>query len=292
MAKTSVPEIKDESLPLAVIRIMACPRLRGAALKCVISIFRNFFTLQYRAALLPGLIPVNQVDHPLDEKIPFRPGHVAVYLDFVAFWIRCLGFLLRVYGDKAHEPVRDFIASMDGLYAFAAEVYKKNLSTTRRPFYLARPRFALIHAVDPHLMCVPSLHVMVVIRTYTAFRAMIAGLGGAETWAARTEEIYRGALAITEAVLYVKQHSVNCISAAMYAMSRFDGPEKNRDGLFPPAEAECFVSELFKTGLAPGEGENVRRYILDLYKRFLSRGEKAPSWKEPLLEFLRELPRK
>ena len=141
-------------------------------------------------------------------------------------------------------------------------------------------------------MCVPSLHVMVVIRTYTAFRAMIAALGDAETWVSQTEEIYRGALAITEAVLYVKQHSVNCISAAMYAMSRFDEPDKNRDGLFPPAEAEGFVLELFKTGLAPGDGETVRRYILDLYQRFLLRGEKALSWKEPLLEFLRELPRK
>ena len=177
--------VADESVPATFIRILGKPYLRATALRCVASIFRYFFFQQYRAAFLPGRIPVSRADHPLDRKIPFLPGKVNIYLDFVAFWVRSLGFLLRNCGRGAQEPVRNFMETMGGLYAFAAEVYGKNLSTTNRPFYIGRPRFLLIHAVDPHLMCIPSLHVMVVIRTYTLFREMLKTLGEEERFAAQ-----------------------------------------------------------------------------------------------------------
>jgi hypothetical protein len=283
--KKAVDKIAKESVPLTVFRILGSPYLRVTALRCMASIFRNFFFLQYRAALSPGLIPVTNVDHPLDLKIPFLPGKVNVYLDFIAFWVRCLGFLFRHCGRKALEPVRNFIESMGQVYAFAAEVYRVNLSTTDRPFYLKRLRFLIIHAVDPHLMCIPSLHVMIVIRAYTLFREIIKTLGLEERLAAQTEELRRGALAITEAVLYIKQHSVNCISAAMYAMSRFDPFDP---GLFPPAEAERFASEIFKKeeSITKEDGDEIRGYILALYRRFLDEGEKSEDWKKPLLNFL------
>jgi len=284
----SLEKISKESVPLTVFRILASPYLRITALQSTAAIFRNFFFLQYRAAFSPGLIPVTRVDHPLDLKIPFLPAKVNTYLDFIAFWVRCLGFLLRQCGRKALEPVRNFIEGMGRLYAFAAEVYRVNLSTTDRPFYIKRPRFLLIHAVDPHLMCIPSLHVMVVIRTYTLFKEIMKTLRLEDRFAAQTEELRRGALAITEAVLYVKQHSVNCISAAMYAMSMFGA------GLFPPAEAERFVSEIFieKESLSKEDGDEIRAYILALYRRFLDEGEKSEDWKKPLLDFLKELPKK
>jgi hypothetical protein len=286
--QTTLDKIAKESVPLAFFRVMGSPRLRVTGLHCIASIFRNFFFLQYRAALSPGLIPVTRVDHPLDFKIPFVPGKVNVYLDFVAFWVRTLGFLLRQYGRKALEPVRNFIESMGQVYAFAAEVYRKNLSTTDRPFYIKRPRFFLIHAADPHLMCIPSLHVMVVIRTYTLFEDIIKTLGDEKRFAAQAEELRRGALAITASVLYIKQHSVNCVSAAMYAISRFD------PRLFPPAEAERFALDLFREGkdLSKEDEEEIREFILALYRRFLAEGENRRDWTEPLFAFLKELPRK
>jgi hypothetical protein len=129
---------------------------------------------------------------------------------------------------------------------------------------------------------------MVVIRTYTLFREIIKTLKLGGRFAAQAEELRRGALAITEAVLYVKQHSVNCISAAMYAMSRFDS------GLFPQAEAERFASEIFIKGesLSKEDGDEIRGYILALYRRFLDEGERSEDWKKPLLDFLKELPKK
>lgn len=278
-------KLANESLPLTFIRVMSRPHLRGAALRCIAAIFRHFFFLQHWAAFLPGRIPVSQVDHPLDSKIPFLPGKVNIYLDFVSFWIRSIGFLLRNCGRRSHEQVRNFIETMGGLYKYAAEVYSKNLSTTVRPFYIGRPRFLLIHAVDPHLMCIPSLHVMVVVRTYTLFREMLKSLGEEKRFAAQAEELRRGALAITEAVLYIKQHSVNCIPAAMYAMTRYDF------SLFPLDEAERFASGIFRGAKRPNDedGDEIREHIISMYRRFMAEGEvSGPSedWKKPLLDFL------
>ncbi|MCL2319423.1 MAG: hypothetical protein FWC45_05005, partial [Treponema sp.] len=148
-------------------------------------------------------------------------------------------------------------------------------------FYIAHPRFLLIHMVDPHLMCIPSLHVMLVIRTYTLFGEIIKTLGEDRRLAPQAAELRRGALAITEAVLYVKQHSVNCISAAMYAMTAFDA------GLFPPDEAERFVSGLFVTDLPKEDATEIQQHIITLYRRFLSHGEKAATWTDPLIDFLK-----
>ena len=305
--------VYDCSILYTFFKAFTVRALRSVTIRCIKSIFYNFFFRQYRAALLPGRVPVSKVDHPLDLKIPFVPAWVTIYLDFVTFWIRMLSFLLRMYGRKVYGEARDFIVSMGRLYAFAAESYGKNFSTTDRPFYIARPRFFLIHLVDPHLMCIPSLHVMVVIRTYTKFAAILRSLGEAEKRAAQIEEIKRGALAIAQAILFVKQHSVNCISAALYAMTCFDGE------LFPPEEAEAFVDLLFgppettrpkkrlpnygvrpcaspKTKLPAEDIVELKAHIIGLYRNFLAEGKALgvvsaeKGWEKPLLRFLKMSP--
>ena len=283
-----IEQIAKESVPLTFIRVLSKPYLRTTGLRCIASIIRYFFLLQYRSAFLPGRIPVSKVDHPLDKKIPFLPGKVNIYIDFVAFWLRTVGFLLRRFGRRAMEPVRHFLESMGQLYAFAAEVYAKNLSTTERPFYIKRPKFLVIHLIDPHLMCIPSLHVMIVILTYTLFTEILGSLGEEKNLAAQAEELRLGALAITEAVLYVKQHSVNCIPAAMYAMTKFN------TRLFPPDEAERFASGIFQDVDLPGkaEADEIREYVLALYRRFLAQSSAlkgGEDWKKPLLDFLTNL---
>jgi len=226
-----------------------------------------------------------------------------------------LSFLLRSFGRRSFGPVKEFIVSMGRLYVFAAETYSKNFSTTKRPFYIARPRFFLIHLVDPHLMCVPSLHVMVVMWTYVRFAAILRSMGEAERYKAHIEEMKQGALAITRAILFVKQHSVNCIPAALYAISRFS-PEQ-----FSQEDVENFANLLFTgeknskpeysvrqkcrrhfcrvhPGSAPAteipaaDAAEITAHIIDLYRRFLTEGKTAKSWEEPLLNFMKRCPGK
>jgi len=241
----------------------------------------------------------------LDNKIPFDPSWVKIYIDFVSFWIRMISFFLRCYGRKAYKPAKEIILSIGELYKMASVVYKKNLSTTKRPFYIARPHFLLIHLVDPHLMCVPSLHIMVAVFTYRIFEKTARQFADEKNLKEQIDEMKYGALAISQSVLYVKQHSVNCIPAALYAMTCYC-PE-----LFPPEEAENFTKMLFSPvpasinvkinyafhpdfssslKICETDQAQIKKYILDLYRRFLKERETSKSWEDPILKFLCELP--
>jgi hypothetical protein len=139
--------------------------------------------------------------------------------------------------------------------------------------------------------------VLVVIYTYTKFAAILRNLGDEETYAPRLAELKKGALNITEVILYVKQHSINCVAATMYAMTCFDAE------LFPPSEAEDFVSRLFAEPdlerslpsaqklpkIDPQDGEIIRNHIGTLYRRFLSERSDTESWDMPLIRFLQPL---
>jgi Lhr-like helicase len=113
---------------------------------------------------------------------------------------------------------------------------------------------------------------------------LVPRLGITDGGAAQIEEMRQGALLITRAILFVKQHSVNCIPAALYAMTRFN------PGLFPPEEAERFIPGIFSDAKTPNaeDVEEIHNHILSLYRRFLAEGEKASDWKEPLLNFLKK----
>jgi len=301
--------VYDESVVYAFYKTLAVPNIRPIALRCIGAIIFNFFLRQFHAAFLPGRAPISKVDHPLDVKIPFKPVWVSVYIDFVPFWIRMLTFFLHQYGRKAHKAVMDFMSSMGKLYIFAADIYTKNFSTTKRPFYISTPRFFTIHLLDPHLMCIPSLHVMIAIRTYTKFRHIMQTMGEEIKYAPQIEEMRQGALNISRAILYIKQHSINCISAALYAIICFE-PE-----LFTQEDAEAFAKEMFNpkklaaradekkqvnhvvrpenaplNSIKADDALEIQEHIINLFRRFMSEKDDNKYWGEPLLKFLKEMP--
>ena len=278
-----------------MLAILIHPSLLTRGLRCIRIILTRFFLFQYRSALFPRL-PVSGVEHPLDNLVPFNPRFIRIYLDFVAFWIRIVGFLSIGHGKEGKKLAADFIGSITELYNFAFQIYRKNLSTTNRPNY-KKKQFFLVHLVDPNLMCIPSLHVMLVVHSYTAFRGCLKKLGEEDT-GELAKKVYQGALTITEAVLYVKQHSVNCIAAALYAMSRFD------PALFNIDDAESFICNLFKGDesavppeylphykiplVHPENAVKLRNHMSDLYRFFLEK--ESNDWTLPLLDFLKTLP--
>jgi hypothetical protein len=264
---------------------MGDPYFRPSGKACIKSAITNFFGLQYWMALHKKRTPVFAVDHPLDAHIPFTPEKVKVYLNFTHFWVQLLGSLLHCYGRAVYAPVKNFVATIGNLYQYATAVYKQALSTTKRPWYFRKLRFIPIHLLDPHLFCIPSLHVMIVISTYTQFRVIARQLNDEERLSGDIAAVYAGAVAITESVLYIKQHSINCIAAAMYAMSRFN------EELFPREEALRFAGDLFAGGDLPDtDRDAIVTHIIQLYTQFCRDGHSAPNWEQPLLDFLHTFP--
>jgi len=152
-------------------------------------------------------------------------------------------------------------------------------------------------------MCIPSLHVMVVIYTYTTFAKIAKSYGEEDKLKEQVLEMKYGALAIVQAILYVKQHSINCVAAALYAMNCYS------NDLFPPEEADDFMNLLFspipdfcelhtktihpsaapKTKLPVTVQNEIKEYILMLFRRFISERKSFESWDEPLLRFLKSV---
>ncbi|MDR1469715.1 MAG: hypothetical protein LBT00_10525 [Spirochaetaceae bacterium] len=248
---------------------------------------KNFFRLQRRAHRQPGLVPVANVDHPLDEAIPFRPGWAMIYHDFSAFWVRTAACLARSVSPLAAS---DFIDSVGTLYVAAAEVYFRHLSTTTRPRYFGNIGCIVIQLFDPHLFCVPSLHVLVCVHTWIKARHLLEKHGISHTEKAYIEKLFRRAVLITESILYMKQHSVNCIPAALYAMHCFE------PALFTRKETQAFTQALFadeRNAEIPHETrEHIRLHIETICAAFMREREHLLSignddWTIPLITFLK-----
>jgi len=264
------------------------PSLAAHALLVVIEAFRSFFLPQFENALLRRR-PVVNVDHPLDESIAFDPGYMKKYMEFIRLWMGSFYRLGSVYGYRIVPELLDYVDSIRSLYAEAGSVYKTVHTTTTRPSKNINLRFALIHALDPHLDCVPSLHVILVLANWLMSSEITARLGaeGAkgfdqarlELWA---ESLYAEALAITESVLFVKQHSVNCVGASLYYL-------KLRFPAFGDAQARAFVDSLFAShnGSLP-TAQKLRDVILEVCDKMEKSHRQRPElgWRAPILEFI------
>lgn len=284
MHNRSVPTTRRQSVLLVLVNTVFHRASLAALLRYARTVMRDFFFLQFSVKFGFKKIVVLNVDHPLDRTVPFRPEKVGVYLDFVAFWVRPLGYIKRRFGGKVAALYTErFLRLVDLCYRDAAQVYRFRMTTTKRPRYY-RGHFLTIHLFDPHLLCVPSLHVIIVVLAYTFYRRAFAELGlPEEERAALDAELYAGAVSIAETVLYIKQHSVNCIPAALYAMTRIT-PED-----VTPTEVVRFIGSLFAGSdslVAPEDARRVREHISDLYEELFLEGCHDSGWIVPLQRWL------
>ncbi len=252
--------------------------------KCFATILKEFFFLQYFEKFHILHIPIVHVDHPLDKKIPFTPEKVKIYLDFINLWVRPLAMLVKKFGFwHASRLTKQWMLRFRKLYQCCGKIYHFRLTTTDRPKYKEMREFRQIHALDPHFLCVPSLHVATVFLAFGFYRHIFGTEDFTETEKALWgEELYKGALEITETVLYVKQHSVNCIPAALYLVTQ------NFPEWITLDDAHKFISQLFLTpeGFSEEEAYQVREHIRVTFEQYLVDGKKSANWYEPIWEFL------
>ena len=163
---------------------------------------------------------VVSVDHSLDERIPLDPSRIGKYFEFVKLWIGSMYYLLRRSERRDIGAFVDYVDAIRDLYADAGSVYRRGHTTTARPSGNYAPGFALIHAVDPHLNCVPSLHILIVVSNWKIALATAERIGQGRELGAWLDRLRGEAVAITESVLFVKQHSLNCVGVSLYYLRR------------------------------------------------------------------------
>lgn len=244
----------------------------------------DFFLLQFSVKFGWRKIPVLPVDHELDTKVPFVPGKVEVYLDFINFWIRPMSFLIERFGVKTAIPYcAEYLRVIEECYTQAARMYKFRMSTTRRPPVGKNKHFRMIHIMDPHYLCVPSLHVTIVSLAYNFYRKVFDELElPQDEKDFYNKELYEGALAITETVLYVKQHSVNCIPAALYMCLYVLKDTFSIEG------AIQFIDDLFvqSTDISPEHKKEIHEYIGFFFERLLLEGCNEDDWVIPVQRWI------
>lgn len=258
---------------------------RKSVLHLLKSVWSSFVLIQQKQKYGLTHIPVVHVDHALDQHIPFSPSKVKIYLDFVWFFCRIIGMFIKKLGTKAAIPLCagfvDFIAE---LYEKAGSIYSTTLTTTNRPKYCGSPRFVIIHLFDPHLLCVPSLHVAIVAGTYGYIRSIMDQTSFSEEEKEKIlKDIYQWSVKITESVLYVKQHSINCVAGAMYLLTA--GFETK---LWTKEDAEKYLETLFDdaSDVFPQDVVEIRSYMKEMYNKLLADNKKNQLWQQSLFNWL------
>ena len=252
--------------------------------KCVHTALHKFFLLQFSVKWKFRKIPVVHVDNALDKKIPFTPERISTYLDFIHSLARPLGFIISTFkGKKRAEVCVKILNELRNCYQTSYDIYSFSMSTTNRPNYKKDRHFRLIHALDPHLMCVPSLHVAIMIMAWVVYREVFSSYDfDDEEKECYTGQVFESARSITETVLYVKQHSVNCIPAAIYMMTVM------LKGRFTIEDAVYFMDSLFVqcTDISEEVKKEINTYIHTMFERFVLEGSSEDDWTAPIKNWL------
>ena len=234
-----------------------------AMFRYIFTVLTQFILPQLVARLWPKRYRIVPVDHELDNLIAFEPQRVGVYLSFVGVWCRALGYTWNHFGRACAGDLAHFLDSLSNSYIQARSIYRRCLSTTRRPAKAVNGQFRMMYFFDPHFNCVPSLHIMIVCAVFMEFEDIFLRHDQPAEAARLSAALYRQAVAISESVVFVKQHSINCISAALYMVS-------NLYPRFDQAAALEFAELLFIDQLPAPERRSILDHVTTLYESFMA----------------------
>lgn len=266
---------------------LTTPRFTGPAFKVALAALRQFFLPQFQTAIFRTR-PVVYVDHPVDRAIPFQPETVSLYMSFIPLWMNAVFWLNRRYGRTAGAWLAAFLEGIAMLYDEAGSIYLRCHSTTVRPKRLPNLSCAMIQVLDPHLNCIPSLHVTIVFGAWMLAREVVDAQGEtgetrAEAWLA---SLYNHAQRIVETTMLMKQHSVNCVGASLWYLH----------ARYPRSFSEDHCAAMID-GLFTIEGRNVtvkeeaRARIHEVFSLLKKDAASYGDWRDPILGFIEGYPR-
>lgn len=258
-----------------------------ALLNYLKTVLSKFFCIQFVVKLKLKKIPVISVDNELDDTVPFVPARVDTYLDFINFWVRPIALVGKLLGGKKGSLyAAEYLTLIEKAYSQAACIYQFRMTTTKRPMGdvgIYNKKFWPIRKLDPHFLCVPSLHVAVVTLAYIFFKDVFEKEGLSQEYYEKfTKELYDGAVEIIETVLYVKQHSVNCIPAALYMMTNI------LKGQFSVKQGVEVIDELFvrSTDVKAEDKKAIHEYIHFFFEKLVLEGCSEEDWTVPVKRWL------
>ncbi|MBP5520470.1 MAG: hypothetical protein J6X84_07830 [Treponema sp.] len=220
---------------------------------------------------------VINIETDIDDKIPFEPEQVKNYLSFVSFFLKPMDMLKNRLGYfKAAPYLCLYLKFLSKIYSNAATIFRYCMTTTTRPKYYKTRKFRTIHFFDPHLLCAPSIHVAISAGTYAWFKqCFMLGIFDNDEAQEYLAEIKTQAIKIVESVLFVKQHSVNCVPLALYMLST-----TMNKSFFTAQDATDFIESLFVN--SPEIDPQVRNEILEhffyMYDRTLLESRFCDEW--------------
>ena len=283
--KNNRKPLKKYSVTQAVFRSILFPQTTGTAWKLIFTVLKDFFFLQHNQKLHLTSRPVLNVDTDIDNKIPFSPSHVKTYMSFITFFIRPLDMLYKQLGHKrSGQYLRLYLKFLSKIYENASSIYRFCMTTTSRPRYYKSHKFRTIHLFDPHLLCVPSLHVAICAGVYAWFKQFFKiNIIPKETADEYLAEIKKDAVAIVESVLFVKQHSVNCIPLALYMLT-----STMSKSFFSIQDAIDFIESLFKdsTEISKEDRKEIIDYFIYMYDRALLESKYSANWQDCIQHWL------
>lgn len=251
----------------------------------IFTILKDFFFLQILQKLHLTRRPVINVETALDDKIAFRPEHVKVYLGFVQFFMKPMDMLEKQLGFKKAAPYNClYLKFLTRIYKNAASIYSYCMTTTSRPKYYKSHKFRTIHFFDPHLLCVPSIHVAIAAGVTAWFKQCFKlGILPEEDQKEYMKELQTQATEIVESVLFIKQHSVNCIPLALYMLS-----STMNKSFFSAQDATDFIDRLFRnsTEIEPEIKKEITEHFYYMYERTLLESRFSANWQNCIRHWL------
>ncbi len=272
--------IIDLSLIHAVLTFLIKKETRKTGLIFIGTIATTFFIPQFQSRLKIKKRKIVNVDHELDELIPFSADYIKIYMGFIPLWIKSIYFIYLEFGNKSLHLIAEYINNIGELYRSGFDVSNSCQSTTTRPRSGRNIPLKMMHWADPHLHCVPSLHVMIVCFNHLRIETFIKILAGETTgYEAELDYLKNQAVLITNSILFMKQHSINCIPAGLFAIS-------TECSDFTDEYALNLIEEIRKMNTGSiNRMEEIATYISDLYIEFRE-SSGSDSNKEILIDFL------
>lgn len=269
-----------------VLMILSRPPLLERGLNLAWHALHHFFWPQFQTRLLPRIRPVAVLSHPLDRWVPFRPREVRTYLGYMGFWLKSLRFLYDLLGKAAIADIRDSFDQVCLMYREAGFIYRRCQSTTTtRSAMPLNPWFAAIYLFDPHLHCIPSLHVLVICYNARRLAEILRRHGRLDpVGLSAVREAQAQAARVTEAILAVRQHSLADIAPSLFLLSclyRAFGTE----------EVTKYAGALFRFWRLPEPiKRSMRACIINGYRELRRRLSSRPKsgFRELILGFLAE----